>query len=529
MATSSGLRGDAARLKAILSILRQRGATRGLTPEKLRLVLEDLGPTFMKIGQLLSLRSDMIPREYCQELAKLRTEAAPMPLTEVRAAVENELGAPLTELFSTFDEAPLGSASIAQAHRATLKSGESVVVKVQRPGIYETMEQDIALLRRAAGLLKLAAGTGETIDFSLVLDELWAVSQQEMDFLREAANAEEFYQRNEGVAFASCPKIYRAFTTRHVLTMEYIDGFSPDDLKALDCAGYDRAEIAAKLADNYIKQIVDDGFFHADPHPGNLRIRGGQILWIDLGMMGRLSPRDQKLLGEAVRAISRHDVDAMRRVLLALGQPKGPVDHAQINADIDALLSRYAETDLESVSMPQLLDDVLTLAKRHGIALPPGMSMLARGLSTIEGVVVALDPHFNIMRATAAHISRGAFTPEAARKKLKSAAASVYDSLDKSLDLPALAADWLKAFNRGSAKLNLELSPSEGLARALLALGNRLILSLIALALLTGGALLCANGPAPFALGASVLGLVCVALGLCLSVGLMLSILRKRK
>ena len=161
MATSSGLRGDAARLKEILSILRQRGATRGLTPEKLRLVLEDLGPTFMKIGQLLSLRSDMIPREYCQELAKLRTEAAPMPLTEVRAAVENELGAPLTELFSTFDEAPLGSASIAQAHRATLKSGESVVVKVQRPGIYETMEQDIALLRRAAGLLKLAAGTAK--------------------------------------------------------------------------------------------------------------------------------------------------------------------------------------------------------------------------------------------------------------------------------------------------------------------------------------------------------------------------------
>ena len=529
MATSSGLRGDAARLKAILSILRQRGATRGLTPEKLRLVLEDLGPTFMKIGQLLSLRSDMIPREYCQELAKLRTEAAPMPLTEVRAAVENELGAPLTELFSRFDEAPLGSASIAQAHRATLKSGESVVVKVQRPGIYETMEQDIALLRRAAGLLKLAAGTGETIDFSLALDELWAVSQQEMDFLREAANAEEFYQRNEGVAFASCPKIYRAFTTRHVLTMEYIDGFSPDDLEALDRAGYDRAEIAAKLADNYIKQIVDDGFFHADPHPGNLRIRGGQILWIDLGMMGRLSPRDQKLLGEAVRAISHHDVDAMRRVLLALGQPKGPVDHAQINADIDALLSRYAETDLESVSMPQLLDDVLALAKRHGIALPPGMSMLARGLSTIEGVVVALDPHFNIMRATAAHISRGAFTPEAARKKLKSAAASVYDSLDKSLDLPALAADWLKAFNRGGAKLNLELSPSEGLARALLALGDRLILSLLALALLTGGALLCANGPAPFALGASALGLICVALGLCLSVGLILSILRKRK
>ena len=207
-----------------------------------------------------------------------------------------------------------------------------------------------------------------------------------------------------------------------------------------------------------------------------------------------------------------------------------PVDHAQINADIDALLSRYAETDLESVSMPQLLDDVLALAKRHGIALPPGMSMLARGLSTIEGVVVALDPHFNIMRATAAHISRGAFTQEAARKKLKSAAASVYDSLDKSLDLPALAADWLKAFNRGGAKLNLELSPSEGLARALLALGNRLILSLLALALLTGGrAVVGVNGPAPFALGASALGLICVALGLCLSVGLILSILRKRK
>lgn len=529
MERKSSPRGDAARLREILSILRRHDVVKGLTPEKLRMVLEDLGPTFMKIGQILSMRSDMIPREYCEELAKLRSEAAPMPIGEVRAAVESELNIRLCEVFASFDEMALGAASIAQAHRATLPDGSAVVVKVQRPGIFETMAQDIALMRRAAGLLKLATGTGDAVDFPMVLDELWAVSRQEMDFLAEADNAEEFYRLNESVAFATCPKIYRSLTTRRVLTMEYVDGLAIDDLPALDRAGYDRKEIAAKLADNYIKQIVDDGFFHADPHPGNLRVRGGQLVWIDLGMMGRLTPRDQKLLSEAVPAIARHDADALRRVLLAIGQCKGRVDGVRLNEDIDILLSRYAESELETISMPQLLDDVLALAKAHGISMPPGMTMLARGLSAIEGVVAALDPQFSVIRAAAAHVSAGALTEQALRKKLRGAAASVYDSLDKSLDIPALAADWLRTANRGHARVNLDVSPSEEFGRAALAWGNRLILCLLSFALLVSGAVLCLSDLQPRTLGVPVLGLACFALGFFTAGRLVYEIVRKRK
>ena len=499
------------------------------TPERIRMTIEDLGPTFVKFGQILADRPDMVSEKFRIELKKLQSRALPFDNDYALSLIEKELGAPIDEIFSEFNTTPLAAASIGQVYEGRLRSGDEVIVKIRRPYIENKIKLDIYLLKHLARSFAKRYPELAAVNIVGLIDEFSATILKELDYTLEASNIYRFQTMFKDDPTVHIPLVYSRYCTKRLLVMERIRGIAPDDPPALRAAGLDTHRIAVNGADMLLTMILRHGFFHADPHPGNLRIRGGQILWIDLGMMGRLSPRDQKLLGEAVRAISHHDVDAMRRVLLALGQPKGPVDHAQINADIDALLSRYAETDLESVSMPQLLDDVLALAKRHGIALPPGMSMLARGLSTIEGVVVALDPHFNIMRATAAHISRDAFTQEAARKKLKSAAASVYDSLDKSLDLPALAADWLKAFNRGSAKLNLELSPSEGLARALLALGNRLILSLLALALLTGGALLCANGPAPFVLGASALGLICVALGLCLSVGLILSILRKRK
>ena len=259
------------RLKEITAVLHKHGITRGVTPEKLRLILEDLGPTFIKIGQIMSMHSDILPKRYCDELMRLRSEVTPMPFEEVAEVLESSYGCMWQEIFESIEPVPLGAASIAQVHKAVLKDGDPVVIKVQRKGIYETMARDIALLHKAVKLLPPVSLKG-IVDLDMVLDELWNVAREEMNFITEAGNMEEFAKRNQLVAFVSVPKLYQEYSTIHVLVMEYVGGFCIDDKEALLENGYDLKEVGSKLVDNYIKQVMDDGFFHADPHPGNVKV-----------------------------------------------------------------------------------------------------------------------------------------------------------------------------------------------------------------------------------------------------------------
>ncbi|MFR2664247.1 MAG: ABC1 kinase family protein, partial [[Clostridium] scindens] len=255
------------RLREITAVLRKHSIARGVTPEKLRLILEDLGPTYIKLGQIMSMHSDILPKRYCDELMRLRSEVAPMPFAQVKEVIESSCACPAEEIFQELEKEPLGSASLAQVHRAVLKTGEQVVVKVQRQGIYETMSRDIGLLHRAVKFLPPVNMKG-LVDLDLVLDELWNVAQEEMNFLTEASNMEEFARLNKDVQFVAVPTLYREHSTSQILVMEYIDGCGVDEKERLQEDGYDLKEVGAKLADNYVKQIMEDGFFHADPHPG---------------------------------------------------------------------------------------------------------------------------------------------------------------------------------------------------------------------------------------------------------------------
>ena len=328
--------------------------------------MEDLGPTFVKLGQIMSMRQDMLPAAYCRELPKLRTEVSPMPFDEVRQVIEEEYDTRLERVFASFDRQPLGAASIAQAHAAVLRDGSPVVVKVQRQGIRDVMARDIQLLRKAARILKAASSAGNALDFGVILNEMWAVAQQEMDFLIEARNAGEFYKLNQDVAYVTCPQIHSQVTTSRVLVMEYIEGFDLDRPDILTDNGYDLEEIGLKLADNYVKQIIDDGFFHADPHPGNLRIREGQIVFLDLGMMGRLSQRDKALFRQAVRAIAEHNVNALKDVLLTLGVHNGRINHTRLYGDIEDLLTQYGSMGLADMDLGRMLEEFLGLANITG-------------------------------------------------------------------------------------------------------------------------------------------------------------------
>ena len=243
------------RLREIVDVVRKHDILHGITPEKLCAIIEDLGPTFIKLGQILSMRSDILPRDYCEALKKLRSNVSPMPFEQVQRVVETSYGCPMEEVFASFDEKALGSASIAQAHAAILKSGERVVVKVQREGIHEVMSRDIILLKQACKVLKYTPA-GSLVDFNQVLDEMWVVAQEEMNFQTEAANLERFHALNQDVVFVTSPILYRAYTTTNVLVMERIDGMGIDEHDKLVEAGYE-PENAYFECIHEMKLIVD--------------------------------------------------------------------------------------------------------------------------------------------------------------------------------------------------------------------------------------------------------------------------------
>jgi ubiquinone biosynthesis protein len=488
------------RFLEIANILRRHRLILGVTPEKLRAVLEDLGPTFVKLGQMLSMRTDLLPLSYCEELQKLRSEVKPMPMDEVARVVEASLGVPLLQAFRTFDPVPLGSASIAQAHAASLPDGRKVVVKVQREGIFDRMASDIALLRMAVKPLKFVP-TGEAVDFDMVLAELWNVSQQEMDFLHEADNAEEFIRRNADVAYVGCPKPYRELSTRQVLVMEAIDGIRIDDREALEREDYDPAEISLKLCTNYMKQVLDDGFFHADPHPGNLRLRDGQIVFLDLGMVGRLSDRDRAEFEKAFAGVAARDADAVTDAVIAITKHSAPVDRKALHDDVKAMLDRYLEMDIGRMNLGEIMQDYLRIGQNHRLMLPQGVTLLGRGISTLEGLVADISPETNLLQIVAQRFAARKLRDIDLRKAFAQNAQAVYESVQKSLSTPALLNDTLRAALRGDLTVRVETAPSAAQLREVKRRSGRLNRTIVFTGLFVGSCLLTLSGVSPRILG----------------------------
>ena len=517
------------RLKEILQVLARHDIVKGMTPEKLRNIVEDLGPTFVKLGQIMSMRQDMLPAAYCRELSKLRTEVSPMPFDEVRQVIEEEYDTRLERVFASFDRQPLGAASIAQAHAAVLRDGSPVVVKVQRQGIRDVMARDIQLLRKAARILKAASSAGNALDFGVILNEMWAVAQQEMDFLIEARNAGEFYKLNQDVAYVTCPQIHSQVTTSRVLVMEYIEGFDLDRPDILTDNGYDLEEIGLKLADNYVKQIIDDGFFHADPHPGNLRIREGQIVFLDLGMMGRLSQRDKALFRQAVRAIAEHNVNALKDVLLTLGVHNGRINHTRLYGDIEDLLTQYGSMGLADMDLGRMLEEFLGLANSHGISMPEGVTMLTRGMLTIQGVLASLAPELNLVQIMANRMLGEAARDFDLLAELKDGGKTLAASGRKAVALPAQLADLLGMTIKGQTKVNLELTGSDEPLAQVDRMVNKLVLALLSAALLVGSSLICTTDMKPKLLGIPMLGAFGFFIALILMGYLLVDTFRKKR
>ncbi len=511
------------RLGQILRILKKHKVTRGMDPVKFRQILEDLGPTYVKIGQIMATRQDIFSQRYCSELEKLRSDVKPMPFETVKEVLTEAYGPDLDKVFTRIDETPLGSASIAQVHKAWLKDGPMVVVKVQRPGIYQEMEEDIRLLRKASGILKLSDVFSSVVDVNVVLDEFWTSAQQEMDFTNEAQNAMRFRRDYEDCAWLSAPVVYEDLTSRKVMVMEYISGCEIDDDARLDAEGYDRHEIAMRLGTNYITQITEFGFFHADPHSGNIRVRDGQIVYIDFGMMGTLTDRDRRLMKQAIKALAVRDTLKLTDTILTLGVVKRPPDYANLTQSIEEYVSIYCENSLEDIDLPAMVQDLFTICHEYGIALPKGISMLARSLVTFEGTIEVLDPSTNAMKIISTQ--KASLLSSDWGRDLQHVLTRLQADADHMLNMPVQLSDILSMVRRGQLKVNLDLQGADSTIANFDRMINRIIVCLLIVALLMSSSIICTTKMKPEFLGIPLLGFAGFFIAFCMSMWLFVKML----
>lgn len=375
--------------------------------ERLRLSLEELGPTFIKLGQMISTRPDILPADIIVELEKLQTAVPPFPFEDVKSLIENEFDDKFENVFKEFDKKPLAAASIAQVHHATLNSGENVVVKIQRPGIERNIFLDLKILADLASFVDNHTKYGKLYSFSKMVKEFENTLNEELDFRTEGENAEKFKEnavKDEGVIV---PRISWVHTTRRVLTMEYIDGIRINDFAALDKLGLDRKKIAHNLAISMLNQILRDGFFHGDPHPGNILVLPDHtIAYLDLGMVGKLDEGRKSQFIKILMGIAFKNTKMITQALIDLDTIEHHVNINKLEREIENLRDKYLSLPLTEINIGEVFNEVFSLAFSYNIVIPSEFTMLAKSLVTLEGLVSQLDPELNVLEI-AEPIARG--------------------------------------------------------------------------------------------------------------------------
>lgn len=515
------------RFEQILAVLHHYNALHEMTPVKLRMILQDLGPTYVKLGQIMSSRQDLLPKEYTSELEKLRSNAAPMTFEEVSEQFEKAYGKKPNEVFASFNPVPLGSASMAQVHEAVTKDGQKVVVKVQRPGIYEQMEVDVEMMKKAGKLLSLNKVISSVVDIPTVINEFWQSAKEEMDFRHEAQNAIRFAKQNEGITYIHVPKIYDEYTTRDTLVMEEVFGVPIDDYSALLKEGYSRSEIAMKLGVNFMDQVVDKGFFHADPHSGNLKVQDGQIVWLDFGMMGELSAAEASMMKEALLAMAEKDNTKLTDCVLAIGVPPKNLDYTGFYSALEQFMNRYMALSFSEMDIAKMVAEVVEICHDYGIRLPKGITMLARSMVTIQGTLKDLDPNVNILKyvATEKTSVNDVDWNTQIRKLLTQGVQAFYASLK----IPIAANNVLSQMQKGQFKMNLRLMDLENTVTQLDLMVDRMVVCILIAALLVGSSIVCTTKMKPQFLGIPLLGFAGFFTAFCLTLWLFWRMLFRRR
>ena len=385
-------------------------AGRPVTPDankaqRFRQALEALGPTFIKFGQALSTRMDLLPADLIAELAQLQDAVAPLPAGTAERAIEQSLGRPIATTFASFGHDPLAAASIAQVHVATLPSGETVAIKVRRPGIERTIEADLAILADLARLAERHIPDATLYSLSALVDEFARTIRRELDLAREGRIIERVATQFAGDRRLRFPRIYWPLTTRNVLTMEYLDGVKVSAVGTAAAPDLDPVAVAKCGADFVFQQILVHGLFHADPHPGNILVLPGNVVAvIDFGIVGRVNRQMRDRLAQIVLAIGRRDAERLADIVVAVATPLRAVDMSVLTADLAEMLDLYASVPIGELSLRDVFQSITAAMARHRLRLPADVLLLIKSVSTIESVGRQLDPSFRIVEYATPHV-----------------------------------------------------------------------------------------------------------------------------
>ena len=484
-----------ARGKEIIAILKNYDYSDGLTPEMTVDILQDLGPTFVKLGQIASTHTDMIPVEYCDALAQLRSSVAPMSAETVHAQIEKHLGATTDELFASFEDEPLGSASIGQVHKAVLEDGTVVAVKVRRPGVVDTVAQDFALIEKILNVGDKISGPKDTgMDLMTMVKELEETSTVELDFTNEEKNLVRFYNNNNDREGVFVPRCFSELSNEAILTEEFASGHEVGETEYVESLpDEERDRLGNLLADNYVAQILEDGFYHADPHAGNVLLQDDGFEWIDFGMMGYVTAKQRQTLLDLITALVKRDTYHLKRCVLQIAKPRGPIDHGALLDTCERMVDEFADTDLESFDTGALLNTISSGLEDEGYDIDPFLTNLARGLITIEGTIKALSPRVNIMECITRNINTG-FDPENMERMLQAFMMKGVQGVDDLAGLPTKAVETLDMFQKSQLKLGGDFGLDNKTVKAANYLARNIILAILATALFIGACLLCSAG-----------------------------------
>jgi len=496
--------------------------------ERVRMALEELGPTFVKLGQMLSTRPDLIPVEFIQELSKLQDDVPPFAYAEVAQIIESELGMAPADVFQHFDQTPLAAASIGQVHRARLKDGEDVVVKVQRPGIRKIIEVDLEIMLHLASLMERHVEEFQVNRPTRIVEELARTLEKEIDYTIEASHIERFSRQFIDDETVYVPKVFRETTTERVLTMEYIDGVKASHIDRIEQEGLDRKIITARGADLILKQVFDHGFFHADPHPGNIFVLPSNVIcYLDFGMMGSVDRKTREDFADLVHSVVNRDESGATQAVLMLTQYDEEPDERLLARDLADLMGQHLYKPLKDLHMERLLQQLLELISRHRLQMPPDLFLMMKALATVEGVGLSLDPDFHMINQASPFIQR----VEMERLRPKRVAGDILKSGAEIVrllqEIPGELRTIMKQMKRGKVKIEFEHRGLEPMLATHDQISNRIAFSIVIAALIVGSALIVLSKTPPFLLGIPVIGILGFVVAGMMGVWLLIAILKK--
>ncbi|MFO7749626.1 MAG: AarF/UbiB family protein [Desulfobacteraceae bacterium] len=498
--------------------------------ERIRMIFEELGPTFIKFGQILSSRPDLIPVGLLQELSKLQDHVPPVSFDDVRRIIVSEFGSPLEEVFEYMDEEPIASASIGQVHRAGLKDVNEVAVKIQRPGIRKTIEVDLEIMHHLATLMEAHVEEIGPHRPVKIVEEFKKSLEKELDFSNEASNIHRMARQFEDDATVHIPLVFHEESSQRVLTMEYIRGIKVSDVEELDRAELDRKLITRRGADFVLKQIFEFGFFHADPHPGNIFILPGNIISpVDFGMTGFVSRDTREMFVDLIKSIDSKNIRLSVRFLLELAFYEEEPDVAALEKEVAQFVDAYFEKPLKEINLTNLINDIIEMASSHHMTIPPDLFLMMKAFASVEGIARKLDPDFDMMAAAVPYVRAAKLSRFSFSRLTEDAMGLARESLRFVRIFPSDALELVRMAKQGRLQVNVRL---EGLDRMLAThdqISNRLSFAIIIASLIMGSAQVLNSEIPPMLFGVSIIGIGGFVAAALMGIWLLVAIIKKGK